>query len=657
MKLLNIALLKLLVYLTSGIMAGYLLPEAINTMPVIPVGAFLCCILALSFLYNRKHYFEVVCGLLFLTIGIYSCQTQLTPPRSFIATFINKPIAANIYVQQELPATKYRYRYIGTVNPIHYSQSPLQAILEIPKTSKNVQSLTPGLKYLSVARVNYPAPPPDPIAFNYREYLRKKGIHLIAEINPASVSETGKPSPVRFWMFRLKNHLTGLIEDQSLDPLTLGLIKALILGDRSELSPEFYNSLRAIGGAHLIALSGLHIGILVSFTSFLLWPLRRFKNGGGIHFVLLSVFLTFYIFLVGASASVVRAGVMCVFLSFSILLQDRISALNTVITSAFILLVFHPLYLFDVGFQLSYAALAGIFLLRPIFDRIWKPKNRVIRFIWGLITISFPAQLFTAPLTLYYFHQFPVAFLLTNLMLTPLIMLFLPVAYLGSLAFIGGIVPGLFVLLINYLARIINYITGALQFESVFSEYVINLQPVQVLVLYAFLFIVVRSVYRKQYLMLIPMCIIFIQIRHLSENLLRKPDQLVISHHYKKSEVNITRNGLQQSHHYSREGSAFDIADSKEYFFKIGNESLLVITTNQFKFPDLPTSSQILLTNSTQINMDRLLNDLRPSRVIADGSNYPELVSRWRLSCMQKNIPFHYTGEKGYYIIKTSYGD
>ena len=458
-------------------------------------------------------------------------------------------------------------------------------------------------------------------------------------------------------MHSIRSHLTAIIEDQALTPLTLGLIKALVLGDKSELSPDFYNTLKSIGGAHLIALSGLHVGILASFTGLLLWPLRRFKNGEIIHFVFLSIFLTFYIFLVGASASVVRAGVMCVFLSFSILLQERGTALNALIASAFILLLFHPLYLFDVGFQLSYAALAGILLLRPLFETLWKPKNRIIRFIWGLLTISFSAQLFTAPLTLYYFHQFPASFLLTNVVLTPLIMLFLPVAYLGSVAFTGGVIPELFALLINYLGHAIKLLTEALQFKSVLPEYLINLETVQVLLLYTFLFMVLWLAYRKHHLALIPICILFIQTWYLCDILLRESDHLVISHHYKKSVVSITRHGLQQSHHYSGEDSHFDKEDGKEYFFTMGNESLVVITNNEFKFPDLPASPHILLTNSTRINLERLLNDLRPARVIADGSNYPELVLRWKLSCQQKNIPFHYTGEKGYYIIRKRYGD
>lgn len=652
MKLLNLAVLKLLAYLITGILVGYYVPEAITEMLLLQVGAFLFCMLGLSLSCNRKHLFEVICGLLFLNIGLYGSHTNLTPPRPAIATPINKPISVHIYVLQELPATKYYYRYLGSVSPEKSPEEPLQTILKIRKSPKTSKPLSPGRYYRGVARLNLPAPPYDKHAFNYREYLRKKGIHVTAEIQPTTILTTGKRSLLRYRMHQLKTKLTHSLESRGFTPFTLGLVKALVLGDRSELSPDFYHNLRSIGGAHLIALSGLHIGILVSFTGFLLWPLRRLKNGAVIHFVLLSIFLVFYIFLVGASASVVRAGVMCVFLFFSVLLQDRGSVLNTLIASAFILLLFHPLYLFDVGFQLSYAALTGIVLLSRLWNRLWKPKNKIIRFIRGLITVTISAQLFTAPLTLYYFHQFPTSFLLTNLVLTPLVMIFLPAAYLTLIAMMSGIISEPLTMLINHLGKAIKMSTYALRLESVLPAYSTSIETVQVFLLYAFLCSMVWFAYRKQTLLLIPMCILFIQVWQISTLPTQQPDQLVIGHHYKKSSIRVIRNQQQRVYDYTEKDRLSDTEDSMNYFFKMGSESLLVITTDEFKFTGLPASSHILLTNSTRINLDRLLNDLRPIRVIADGSNYPDLVSRWRLSCIQKNIPFHYTGEKGYYIIK-----
>ena len=206
----------------------------------------------------------------------------------------------------------------------------------------------------------------------------------------------------------------------------LAVLSALTVGDKEELSDDIVETYSVSGASHVLALSGLHIGFLYALLLFVLRPLwRRWRRLKPLLLLLLVLFLVSFAFFTGLSSSVVRSVVMFSLLAFAGLQPEKPLTLNTLAATAFLMLLCKPVWLFDVGFQLSFSAVAAIVLVQPKLYALWKVDNRFLRYLWGLMTVSVAAQLGTAPLVIFYFSRFSTHFLLTNLWVIPMVSLVL----------------------------------------------------------------------------------------------------------------------------------------------------------------------------------------------------------------------------------------
>jgi competence protein ComEC len=196
----------------------------------------------------------------------------------------------------------------------------------------------------------------------------------------------------------------------------LAVAKALLLGEKSDISADLMNAFSGTGAMHLLSVSGLHIGIFVWILQFVLQMIYPSINQR-IEIVLLLAILWIYTGITGFSPSVNRAAIMFSFFLLARLLGRKYNSIHILFLSAFFMLVYNPNYLFDIGFQLSYSAILGIFLFYPsIFNKLTL-KRKWVKKIWETTALGIAAQLLTLPFTLYYFHQFPNYFLLTNIVL------------------------------------------------------------------------------------------------------------------------------------------------------------------------------------------------------------------------------------------------
>ena len=202
---------------------------------------------------------------------------------------------------------------------------------------------------------------------------------------------------------------------------TAPLLKALLTGDRSGLSRDTVRVFRESGGAHLLALSGLHIGILYLFLSRLLWPLGNSPRARRIRYIITVLAAGLFTLATGASPSIVRAFLFILINETSRLTGRPRNALRVLSTALLIQLVLHPSAITSVGFQLSYLAMAGIFLLYPRLETWWPKGPRIdpLRKVWQAAALSISCQVFTGPLAWYRFHTFPTYFLITNLLAMP----------------------------------------------------------------------------------------------------------------------------------------------------------------------------------------------------------------------------------------------
>lgn len=283
------------------------------------------------------------------------------------------------------------------------------------------ETLRRGDELLFYARVAAPARRLSSDRSGYARYLRYRGVSGMAYVAAGRLHRTG----ARHLSFRLRasdarDSLTARYRALGFEGDELAVLSALTLGDKSGLDDEVKETYSVSGASHVLALSGLHIGILYGIGAFLLSFLSFGRFSVWLRTGCLLALLWGFSFMAGLSPSVVRAACMFSLFAVARCLHRRSLSWNTLALSAFLMLLGDPYCLFQVGFQLSYAAVAAIIWLHPMISGWWMPSGRVFRYVWGILSVSLAAQAGVAPLILLYFSRFSVYFLLANLIVVPL---------------------------------------------------------------------------------------------------------------------------------------------------------------------------------------------------------------------------------------------
>jgi competence protein ComEC len=292
-------------------------------------------------------------------------------------------------------------------------------------------------------------PPLNPHEFNYKNYL---SYHIIFKQKylPANEWKILKTKPKFSFLKTAEKARTKLIEILSTNGIKgkeLSIASALILGYKDDIEPNLKNAYSSAGAMHVLAVSGLHVGIIFLICSRLSQFLEKNKHLRIMRaFIIISI-LWIYAFITGLSPSVMRAATMFSFITIGKVLNRKSNFFNTLAASAFFLLIINPLLIMEVGFQLSYLAVIGIVTIQPWVNNWFRFKRWFPKKIWEITAVSIAAQIATFPLGLLYFHQFPNYFLISNLIVIPLATSILCLGILtvlfSSIPFISGILATL----------------------------------------------------------------------------------------------------------------------------------------------------------------------------------------------------------------------
>ena len=254
--------------------------------------------------------------------------------------------------------------------------------------------------------------PQNPEEFNYKRYLTFLTIYQQHFIDTSKVnvlsSDNGNMLIAK--SLHLRNMFSALLEKHIKEPNELAIAKALLLGNKDELDDEIKNVYAASGAMHVLAVSGLHVGIIYFVILYLLRIVPKEYRKEWLIAVVAIPLLWSYAFITGLSPSVLRAVTLFSVMAIGKSMNRHASMVNMLGVSAFILLVFNPYLLMQVGFQLSYIAVLGIIFIYPQVRKLLMPSNRVWVFFWDVTSISFAAQLATFPFIILYFHRFPTYF-------------------------------------------------------------------------------------------------------------------------------------------------------------------------------------------------------------------------------------------------------
>ncbi len=454
-KLHSAPFIRLLVPFITGIVLGDLFrPELKWLFLVLTIGFSLLLPFFITVTFRRESLFGIILYPAFIFLGLYIATDLRYLPKSMTC----KEYFA---VVSEYPLEKEKsYRAV-----IRLLEPKIKILAYFEKTD-SCKLIEPGSIVWFRGKPDLIRKTGNPFEFDYQAYAIRNQIgHRIFIRNEDYHFLPGKQKPnLVEESLIIRDRLLKIIESCGLKGEVLHLVSAVSLGAREELEPETTQSFSKTGVTHVLAVSGMNVAIIYVVLEMMLRFMNRRKWGIIIQTLIILAAVWGYALITGLSASVLRAAAMFSYLVVGKSLNRNANIYNTLAASAFVLLYFNPSLVYDVGFQLSYAAVLSIVYCHPFLYGLCYFKYWVSDQIWLMITVSVAAQIGTLPFLLHYFHQFPTWFLLANLMVIPLVTLIL---YLSFIVFaIAPLLPFLGIAM----ARVLGWAGQGMLFSVHFVE-------------------------------------------------------------------------------------------------------------------------------------------------------------------------------------------
>lgn len=678
MRLLNFTIVKLTACLVIGIVIGYFFNMPLH-LSLVLTSISLVFLLVL-YLIAKKQFIKTV------WFGVFSFITMILVG-ILVTNFHNEKNHSKHYTQllskekDSLKTITFRIREV--LKPSSYYDKYIVDLLEVDNTKVsgksllNIQkdSLTTSLKVDAIYIAETPfkdlISPLNPNQFNYKKYLEKTYIYHQLFTSEASLF---KIKPNKTTLFgtanNIRNHINERLKCYNFDADELAIINALLLGQRQDVSEEVYTSYTNAGAIHILAISGLHIGIILLILQYVFKPIERIKYGKLLSTVLIVSILWSFAIIAGLSASVTRAVTMFSVVAIALNLKRPTNIYNTLAISMFIILLFKPLFLFDVGFQLSYLAVFSIVSIDPLLYKLWKTKYWLPDKLWHTLTVTVSAQLGIIPLSLYYFHQFPSLFFLSNLVIIPLLGIILGYGIFLILLAVLNILPQFAATIYGYIISLMNHFVEWISAQESFLFKDIPFSISYVFVSYIGIIALIRFYIKRHYasLRLFLIAILIGQCAIIYTTYERPKNKFIIFHKNRYSLLGNTFNN--KMHMASDLDSITEIKnkiikdytvgnhiktiekDSLQLVYLLNNKKVLVIDNLGVYNIKSFQPDYVLLRQSPQINLNRLIDSIKPKHIIADGSNYKSYVTYWETVCKKRKIPFHQTSKKGAFIIE-----
>ncbi len=417
-------ILKLLFPLICGVIIAFYSGLTVSFLSVecVLVSLFILSLPVVSRQYWTRFFFAFLTTIFFVLIGIYlvTIQTNRLHQSYFSNLELSRDAVFQAQLIEELEIKENSIKCFAEIQAVNGQKAMGKVLLYF---QKNEASL--GLQYGDVIglQTNFQEIKPNgnPKEFDYSRYLRIHDVVHQGYVKSTDWEVVGNAGNAFYaQILKVRTYLDKLLTESGLNSSNLMVAKALILGEKESLNRENLLTYSSAGDMHVHAVSGLHVGIVMLIFSFVLRPIKRIPHGNLIFIFSVLIVIWFYALITGMSSSVLRATVMFSFVLIGKEMERDSSVYQSILVSAFILVLIEPLVIFQVGFQLSYLAVLGIVYLQPKIYNLFFTKYYLLDKIWQISSVSIAAQFATFPLGLYYFHQFPNFFMISNLIVIPL---------------------------------------------------------------------------------------------------------------------------------------------------------------------------------------------------------------------------------------------
>ena len=670
MKVFKFPLLTITISFAIGIIAAYYLQWTFWTLML----SLLVSLAIFSFLFWKSKkallqnsLFGIATYLLAFTLGMISfyVHSDLNFKNHYSKKSFEETNSIRAIVTTSLkPNGKYN-KYFVTLSHFNDSIASGQLLLYVPKT--NHKTIHAGDEIWLTNAIN-PIPKAfNPYQFNYSKYLEKQNVFHQIYMRENQIKIIQSHKTVDYYIENLRNKLSESFDIHHFEPKTKAIIDALILGQRLELDKETIADYTNAGVIHILAISGLHISIIYFFIVFLLKPLKSVKFGAEIQLLVVLAILWLFALLTGLPASVTRAVTLFSFISIGNYFNQPKAIYNALAISAFLILLVKPNAIFDIGFQLSYAAVLSIVLFQPFYKKFYFSDNKIAVYLTDIVLVSLAAQIGVLPLSLYYFNQLPLLFLLANLVIIPL----------STAVLVGGIIilffnfisPDFAIVLGKLLALIIDLMNDYIHWIAQFKSGIITNISFSGWLTFSLYLVIIAFMYwlydteAKNVKLILGTLLIF-QLSYFSIKWHENNTSELVVFNEKSTLISIKNQNnviaftdIPENHnatikHYTR-GT---FSDSVR-FFPMQNAILFkkkrILVVDSFGIYKTSIRPEIIvLIQNPKINLSRLIQEIKPKEIIADKSNYRKSIKLWEATCKKEKIPFHAIAEKGFYRLK-----
>ncbi|OUR94497.1 competence protein [Flavobacteriales bacterium 34_180_T64] len=676
MKIFDFSIIKLTICLVIGIITAHI--SNITLSCIFIIASFLILLVFLLFLFARNQFNKTIWyGLAVFTtmsvigILIYNLHDQKNFKGHYLKNEnirIEQTNFMTIKVKELLKPNSYNTKYIVEIIKINSEYLTGKLLLNVKHDSLQNPYEIDDILLTKVKFTNI-NPPLNPNQFDYQHYLEKKYIyHQIHTNNQSIYTISSSKNSIFGWAGALRDHINKKLLSHNLKPDVLAIINALILGQRQGLSKEIYSDYVNAGAIHILAVSGLHVGLILLILNKLFSPISYLKHGRILKVFIILILLWGFAVIAGLSASVTRAVTMFSIVAIAMHLKRPTNIYNTLAVSMFILLLFKPLFLFDIGFQLSYLAVISIVTIHPLLYKLWRPKWKTTTHLWQIFTVSIAAQFGVVPISLYYFHQFPGLFLISNMILLPFLGLILGLGILIIVLAVFNALPAQIAHTYESIISTMNLIISWISKQETFLFKDISFNIYHVFATYIILIIILKFFYKRNYqnMKLLLMSVMILQVALIIQKFETNNREFLI---FNKSRYSILGHKINSTLHVSHTMDSSKLntetiiknyriqnfiktleLEELESVYTFNDKTLLIIDSLGIYNVMYFRPNYILLKDSPKLNLTRLIDSIKPQLIIADGSNYKSYVQRWKSTCETKKIPFHYTYEKGAYI-------
>jgi competence protein ComEC len=675
MKVLQFPLARISLFFILGIVIAFYakpFPNLVFTALFISFLLFCIAFFVAKRNFIQKSYFGLSVYLLSFIVGSTTqiVHTDYFQKNNYIH-FCKTPFQVHtleVTLREKLKSSSFNDRYVALVKRMDDKERSGKILVNIEKSNLKSE-LEIGSNLQLKCAIYQSNPPKNPNQFDYRNYLANKSILAQIYVEPSDIKVSSYlEKDIWFYTSTLRNRIINNLKKHHFRNQELYVINALILGQQQEISKEVLQDYQYAGAVHVLSVSGLHVGFILLFINFLLSRLPKTKTGNLIRFVTVLISLWSFAILAGLSPSIVRSVTMFTFVAAGMFLKRETNIFHTLLVSMLLILLVSPSFLFDVGFQLSYVSLFFIVWVQPLFSSIWIPKYKFTQYFWDIITVSFAAQIGAFPLSIYYFHQFPGLFFVTNLVILPGLGIIMALGVFVMLLAAFNYVPELPAKALEGSVYILNTIINWIASFEAFIIHDIALSRWMMIALYSM--IISAIIWLKQpnfkRLTVALLAIIIFQITCISTHFFNQRQLESIVFQSKKNTIvterigeNVTLFGndsILKNSASNQTLNTYLVANFSRIVKKMplknvryfkGNKVLVIDSLGVF--PKGISPDVLLITQSPKLNLDRLLVAIKPKLIVADGSNYKSYIELWKATCLKQKIPFHATAEKGFY--------